>query len=370
MVEPTHVEVDLQAIADNIEALRSRNPQARMLVPIKANAYGHGAVPIARRLEGTVDAFGVARVCEGAELREAGITAPVLKLSPCVGEELEAAVDAGIELTVHDAETIGEAGRVARERDVVVGVHLAVDTGMRRIGCEPDRAAEMLALIDAEPQLELRGVFTHLPIGDVPEGTEFTVNQLSRFREVTSGVASAVVHAGASAGVLAHDLVGTAMVRPGIATYGLYPDPRTARTVELRPALSWKSRIMHVKQIAAGETVSYGRTWAAPTDRWIATVPVGYGDGYSRSLSNRGRMLVNGVSYPIAGRVCMDMTMIDLGPAIAGTPCPAQVGDEVVLIGRQGEAEITADEIAELMGTINYEVTCLIAARVPRVHIG
>lgn len=370
MVEPTHVEVDLQAIADNVAALRARNPQARMLIAVKADGYGHGAVPIARRLDGSVEAFGVARVCEGVELREAGISTAILKLSPSFGAELEAAVAAGIELTVHDHDTIIQAGDAAQNHNTVAGVHLAVDTGMRRIGCEPDQVDELVRLITAHPHLELRGVFTHLPISDVPEGSEFTIDQLAGFREATSGVDPALVHAGASAGVLAHDLTGTTMVRPGIATYGLYPDPRTPKTVELRPALSWKSRIMYVKRIAAGETVSYGRTWAAPTDRWIGTVPVGYGDGYSRRLSNRGRMLVGGVSYPIAGRVCMDQTMIDLGPAVAGAPCPVQVGDEVVLIGRQDEARITADEIAELMGTINYEVTCLIADRVPRVYVG
>lgn len=373
----THVEVDLGAIAHNLRQVRALASGAKTLVAVKANGYGHGAVEVARHLasEGLADAFGVATVGEGAELRTAGITQPILKFSPCFPDELDAALAAGLSLTVHDEATIdavADAGGGA--------VHLAIDTGMRRIGCELERAAELASRIAGHPQLKFEGIFTHLPISDSPVGDEFTRAQLARFNQAVAEIQDAraaagldpvaLVHAANSGAILGHELAGTTMVRPGIMAYGYYPDAEaTPRTVELRQALTWKTRISHIKAIRQGETVGYGRTWAAPTDRWIATVPIGYADGYSRQASNRGRMLVGGVSRPVAGRVCMDQTMLDLGPVTSGEPAPASVGDEVVVLGGQGDEFIGTDEVAGWMGTISYEVTCLITARVPRTYL-
>ena len=382
MLYATHVEVDLGAIAHNVRQVRALAPGAQVLVAVKAQAYGHGAIAVARLLadQSLADAFGVATTPEGIELRQAGIELPILKFAPSFPEELDAAIAADIALTVVDADTIDAAARAAGKAGRASHpVHLAIDTGMRRIGCEPEDAVELAMRVAGDPGLELAGIFTHLPISDSPAGDEYTAAQLARFAAVDQQVQDArsasrlapvsLVHAANSGALLGHNLGGATMVRPGIMAYGYYPDAHaTPRPVELRQAITWRSRVSFVKVVPAGQTVGYGRTWTAPVDTWIATVPVGYADGYSRLNSNRGRMLVGGRSRPVAGRVCMDQTMLDLGPVVAGASAPAAVGDEVVILGAQGEEFIGTDEVADLMGTINYEVTCLISARVERVY--
>jgi len=281
-----------------------------------------------------------------------------------------AAVAAGLTLCVVDEDSVLGAGAAATALGTTASVHLKVDTGMRRIGCEPELAPSLARLVDATPGVRLEGLFSHLPISDSPRGEEFTRGQVALFARTARAVEEArgpvpLKHLANSGAVLGHPDTWFDLVRPGIMVYGAYPDPEAARTVPLLPALEWRTRVSFVKRVSAGETVGYGRTWTAPGDTWIATVPVGYGDGYSRLLSNRGRMLVRGRSYPIAGRVCMDQTMIDLGPDTDVT-----VGDEVVLVGRSGAEEVTTSEIAGLMGTIPYEVTCLITRRVGRETVG
>lgn len=376
MLYATRAEVDLEAIAHNVRQVRALAPGAKVLVAVKAQAYGHGAVPVARHLAGLglADAFGVATTPEGIELRQAGITAPILRFSPAFPEELAVGVAAEISLTVVDPDTVDAAADAADKAGRVSAVHLGIDTGMRRTGCEPEDAPALAERIAQRRSLDLQGIFTHLPISDSPAGNEFTRAQLTRFVQVVRVIQDAraatglapvpLIHAANSGAILGHGLNGMTMVRPGIMTYGYYPDAHaTPRPVELRPALTWRSRVSFVKIVPAGQTVSYGRTWTAPTDRWIATVPIGYADGYSRLNSNRGRMLVGARSYPVAGRVCMDQTMLDLGPVVAGEPSPARVGDEVVVLGGQGDEFISADELADLMATISYEVLCLIGGR-------
>ncbi len=361
----------LDHIRANLEAVRAHVGDRLVLVAVKADAYGHGAVEVARMAErtGAADQLGVATTSEGLELRAAGVGLPILKFSPARGEEVAAAVGAGLTLCVVDEASIIAAAAAASAQGTTARVHLKVDTGMRRIGCEPEQAPGLAALVDATPGVELEGVFSHLPISDSPRGTEFTRDQIALFRRAAGQVEAVhgpvLKHLANSGAVLGHPDAWFDMVRPGIIAYGAYPDPEAARTVPLLPGLEWRTRVSFTKQVRAGETVGYGRTWTAPADTWIATVPVGYGDGYSRLLSNRGRMLVGGRSYPIVGRVCMDQTMLDLGPST-----DVEVGDEVVLVGRDGADEITTSEIAEAMGTIPYEVTCLITARVARTWVG
>lgn len=362
----------LDHLRANLDAVRARVGGRAVLAAVKADAYGHGAVEVSRMIErtGAADWLGVATVGEGLELRAAGITLPVLKLSVARGEEVAAAVAAGLTLCVVDEDSILEAGAAATALGTTASVHLKVDTGMRRIGCEPELAPSLAQRVDATPGVRLEGLFSHLPISDSPRGEEFTRGQVALFARTARGVEAArgpvpLKHLANSGAVLGHPDTWFDLVRPGIMIYGAYPDPEAARTVPLLPALEWRTRVSFVKRVPAGETVGYGRTWTAPRDTWIATVPVGYGDGYSRLLSNRGRMLVRGASYPIAGRVCMDQTMIDLGPHTDVT-----VGDEVVLVGRSGTDEITTSEVAGLMGTIPYEVTCLITRRVGRETVG
>jgi alanine racemase len=368
---PTVAATRLDHIRTNLEAIRTQVGDRKVLAAVKADAYGHGAVQVSRMIEesGAADWLGVANVAEGVELRVAGIRMPILKLSVARGDEVAVAVASDLALCVVDADSIAEAAVAAGSQGVIAEVHLKVDTGMRRIGCTPEEAPGLAQLIDAAPGLRLGGVMSHLPISDSPAGNEFTTAQIRLFRDTVEKVAAArgpvpLVHLANSGGVLAHSDSWFDMVRPGIMIYGAYPDPEVARTVPLLAGLEWRSRVTFVKKVAAGETVGYGRTWTAPADTWVATVPVGYGDGYSRLLSNRGRMLVGGRSYPIAGRVCMDQTMIDLGPETSVT-----VGDDVVLVGCSGDQEITTTEIADLMGTIPYEVTCLITRRVARAFV-
>lgn len=373
MLYATHATVDLAAIRANLEAVRALAGERQVMLPVKANAYGHGAVEVSRMVErtGCADRLAVATVPEALELREAGIGLPVLKLSPCFVEELDAAVRGGVTLTVVDAQTIRQAEQAAGAAGTTARVHLKLDTGMGRIGARPEQAVELALLVDQCPHLELEGVFTHCPVSDMADDEQYTVDELELFRGAARAVAEArgevpLVHATPSGGTLWHQLDGFTMVRPGIVAYGYYPDASTPRTVELRPAMSISTRVSFLKQVRAGESVGYGRTWVAPRDTWVATVPIGYADGYSRRNSNTGRMLVGGRSVPVVGRVCMDQSMLDLGPQDPSV-C---VGDEVVVLGQQGEETIDADELATVMGTISYEVTCLVAPRVTRVHVG
>jgi len=367
---PTLATTRLDHIAANLAAIRAHVGRRLVLVAVKADAYGHGAVEVSRHLQQTAaaDQLGVATVAEGVELRRAGITMPILKLSVARGPEVATALEHALELVVVDELSITEAGQAAAATGREAVVHLKVDTGMRRLGCEPDDAVRLAELADITPGVRLHGLMSHFPLADAAAGDAFTAGQVELFGQLAARLEQArgplLKHLANSGGVLGHPSAWFDMVRPGVMVYGSYPDRTTPRTVPLLPALEWRSRITFVKPVRAGETVGYGRTWAAPRDTWIATVAVGYGDGYARSLSNRGRMLVGGVSYPIAGRVSMDQTMIDVGPE----PVVA-VGDDVVLLGPSGDQEVTAAELADLEDTISYEVTCRVGRRVARAFV-
>ncbi len=373
VIPTTRAQVNLEAIASNMRAIRTRVGDRLVLAAVKADSYGHGALEISRFLEqeGLADWLGVATTGEGVELREGGVHLPILKLSQALPDELDADLGAGITLPVMDATTIDQlAARAHAVRPgEKVAVHLKVDTGMRRIGCRPEQAVEMAHRVD-DAGLDLQGIFTHLPVSDTPQGADFTHRQLRLFRDTVAAVEQArgkipLIHSSNSAAVLWQDLTGMTMVRPGVIVYGYYPDPQTPHSIELRPSMELRSRVMYIKQIHAGESVGYGRTWLASQDTWIATVPIGYGDGYSRSLSNRGRIVIGGRPYPVVGRVCMDQVMVDLGPVEPAV----QVGDEVVVMGDEAHGGVGVEETAALMGTSPYEVTCLITKRVPRVYV-
>ena len=372
MAAPTQLTVDLDALHANLAAARNLAGGRAVLAAVKANAYGHGLVPVARSIEerGSAEWLGVALTAEARALRGAGVSLPILKFTPTLPDDLDDAIAADVTLSVGDAGSIRAAQLAAAEAGRVVDVHLKIDTGMRRVGAEPRDATLLAAQLADSPNLRAGGIFTHLPISDVPDDGGFTRSQLELFEATVADVEAVtgpidLVHAANSGAVLGHDLGRATMVRPGIMIYGSYPDATTPPTRPLADVGRWTSRVAFVKRVAEGETVGYGRSWTAPSDTWVATVAVGYGDGYSRLLSSRGRMLIEGRSYPVIGRVCMDQTMIDLGPDLPSVG----VGDEVVLMGTSGEERIGVEELAELMGTITYEVTCLIADRVPRVHL-
>lgn len=371
MLYQTHTRIHLSNIRANIENIRQRvGEQRKMLIAVKANAYGHGAVEVSRMAERIgVDWLGVATVPEGLQLRQAGIGLPILKLSPAFPEEMVAAVQNDLTLTVCHPENIAALEATAAALQRTVTVHLKVDTGMGRIGVSANEAHALAAHIErACPHLHLQGIFTHLPVSDDADPA-YTRQQIELFGQVIATTCSAIgrrielCHCSNSGAVLGHPPAWMDMVRPGIMIYGFYPDPGTPRTVPLLPGLSFLTRISFLKKVTAGTSIGYGRTWIAPQDTWIATIPAGYADGFNRLFSNRGRVLVRGASYPIVGRVCMDQSMVNLGPQTQ-----AQVGDEVVLIGKSGNEQISCDEWARCLQTITYEVTCQINARVERIY--
>jgi len=376
MLYQTTARTHLGNIRRNLEAVRARvradRPDRLVLAAVKANAYGHGAVEVGRMIErtGSADWLGVATVPEAQELRSAGIGLPILKLSHALAsDEIVAALEAGVVLTVVDAAGIDAVAEAARALGTTASVHLKVDTGMRRIGAEPEDAPDLCRRVDAAEGLALHGVFSHLPVSDTESGRLYTEAQIARFGGVVAACEDArgpiaCKHLANSGGVLLHPDSWLDMVRPGIMLYGSMPDGACEPAVPLASGLTWTTSVAFVKQVPAGHSVGYGRTWFAPTDTWIATLPVGYADGFSRLLSNNGRVLIGGRSYPIVGRVCMDQTMVDLGPGWSSV----DVGDEVVLIGRQGDESIPCQEVADRMGTITYEVTCLIGSRVVREY--
>ncbi len=372
MFYATKATVDLGAIRANLAAVKSRAGSRAIMQTVKADAYGHGAVEVASMIQNSrcADWLGVATVSEGIELRSAGITLPILKLSHAFLNEIGPALTNNLVLTVVDARTIQQVNAVASGLSRVAKVHLAVDTGMGRIGCRPEQALDLARLVDSLESVTLDGIFTHLPAADCPASNDFTHAELQLFADTVRGITECRgrvkwVHCANSAAILAHDLAETTMVRSGIMAYGYYPDETTPRTVDLCPALSLSSRISFIKQVHAGESVGYGRTWTAKEDTWVATVPIGYADGFSRLNSNRGSVLIGGRRYPVIGRVCMDQIMVDLGEQ---TPRVA-VGDDVTVIGRDGDEVITADDLAKIAGTISYEVTSLITNRVERIYI-
>ncbi|MEJ2641421.1 MAG: alanine racemase [Desulfosarcinaceae bacterium] len=370
-------EIDLDAIAHNIRALKGLiHPQARLLAAVKANAYGHGALEVSRTaLAGGADYLGVARPAEGIALRDAGITAPILIFGyspPELAPELAAH---GLEQSVYDLDTAGRMAACLSSGDASLAVHLKVDTGMGRLGIPcPDeamveRCVDMVAQLTLLPELKLTGLFSHFATADSRD-KGFAQRQFQRFETcldalTTRGLRPPLCHMANSGAIIDLPATHLDMVRAGISVYGLYPSDEVMRArIDLRPALSLKARIIHVKTVPPGTPISYGCTWRAERETSIATVPIGYADGYSRGLSNRGMMLVGARRVPIVGRVCMDLTMLDV------TEVPGvRIGDEVVLIGRQGKAAISADEVAAWNDTINYEVVAALTARVPRVYL-
>jgi len=368
----TYAQVDLNQLGLNLTAIRDRTEKL-VLLPVKANAYGHGIVPVAQAAidNGWADWLGVATVSEGVALREAGVTAPILKLSNVLPWETETAVENDLRLAITCADEVRLAQAAAAKLGVTARLHIKIDTGMHRIGVEPGDAPSVAALIESLPDVELEGLFTHLAVSDAPAENEYTNQQLDLFDEAVHAVIKqigrrpALIHAANSGAVLAHPRAWWDMVRPGIMSYGYYPDVTTPKTIPVAPVMSLLTHLSYVKTIHEGDTVSYGRTWASERGTRLGTFPVGYGDGYDRRLSNQINVLIDGRAYPQVGRICMDQAMADLGPDSTLAP-----GQPVTLIGREGEQVVTADDLAHLLGTISYEILTGIAHRVPRVYIG
>lgn len=367
---PTWVEVDLGAIESNTAAIKALLPSGtRLMAVVKANAYGHGAVPVAlTTLAAGAEWLGVATPAEGWELREAGIDAPILVLGAAWPFEAELYLQSNLRATVttlDEAQALSEAATRAGGR---VLVHVKVDTGMGRLGVPFDRAAEFIAAVSRLPHLEVEGLFSHFATSDEADLT-FARQQLERFNQALGDLERLRIpiplrHMANSGGIF--NLMPEAafdMVRLGISLYGYHPSGSVPRRVELRPALRWLARAVFVKRVAAGTPISYGSTYRTERETTIVTLPVGYADGLRRQLSNKGQILMHGRPVRIAGRVCMDQVMLDVGEL------PVNTGDKAVIIGEGDGSRITADDIASWLGTISYEVLTGISLRVPRVYL-
>lgn len=360
----TVVDVDLDALASNLSALKQRGG-AEVIAVVKDDAYGHGVEAVSETcVEAGAVMLAVFTVEEAVVIRRARITAPVLALAGASDRaEAEAAVAADCALVVWDVERARLYDEVAAAAGRKMRVHFKVDTGLTRLGAPVAEAPARLTAIRELRHLEVEGLFTHLATADEPDVSGDKV-QLTRLAEVlrATGEPPRWVHAAASAGVAGFGPIpGCTAVRPGISLYGLHGAPDFAATLTLRPALEWRSRVHRVAAVAKGTGVSYGLEYRLPRDGRIATVPVGYGDGVPRSLGRRGRVLVGGQALPFAGRVCMDLVMLDV------TDVPAtREGDEVVMIGAQNGVRQTAEDVAKAAGTINYEIVTGIRRRVPR----
>ena len=360
---PTWAEVDLSALMGNLRKFRARMPKGvKLMFVVKANAYGHGAAACAAAAEKArlAEWLGVSSVEEGVTLREAGIKLPILVLGSLFPfESFLAAADHGLTPTIASLESAKRLVEAAKSLGRRVDCHIKVETGMGRIGVSPAAAVAAAEFLSRQPLVRLQGVYTHLSCAETD--APFTRKQLARFLEALDGLKALGIkvplrHAANSAGALKYPAARFDLVRPGLALYGLYEG--------FSPVLSLKSKLVFVKTVAKGTPISYGASHRAKRVSRIATLPIGYGDGWTRAHSNRGEALVGGRRCPIVGRVTMDMTMLDV------TDAPqARVGDDAVLIGAQGRARITAGEISARLKTIPYEVTTALSSRVPRVYL-
>jgi len=360
----TYAEISLEAIKYNIGEIKKLiSPGKKFMAVTKANAYGHGAAAVSRAaVEAGADYLGVANLREALELREAGILSPILILTESPTSVTDEIIQHGLTQTIYSFSEAKALSDEADKRKKPVRVHIKIDTGMGRVGVAPSEATAFITKVSSLPGLSIEGVFTHFAVAEDPED-HFTRQQFEKFQQIASKLQNIPLrHSANSAAVLFHPETHLDMVRVGLMMYGLYPQGNSRRLINLKPALSFKSRITYLKKVPAGTPISYGRTYVTAFETTVATIPVGYADGYSRRLSNRGQVIIRGRRYPIVGNVTMDLVMVNVGEA------KVEVGDEVILIGEQNGQLISADEIANLEGTISYEVVCSIGKRVPRIY--
>lgn len=363
---PTWAEINLSNLRDNFNWIKKIiPPQAKVMACVKADAYGHGLVPVARKLASCgADYFSVASIDEGIVLRQAGIKLPVLVLGMILEKDISPLIKYNLAQTVcteEMAKKLNDAGRISNK---VISIHIKIDTGMGRLGILFKDALVMIRRIHKLKFIKIEGLFTHLSLADV--NRDFTILQIKLFNQLISKLRKSriripYIHAANSLGVICYKESHFNMVRPGLILYGLSPDE--GLQVNLKPVLSLKTKIVYFKKVPVGYGISYGYTYVTQKDTVIVNLPIGYGDGYPRNLSNLAPVLVRGRRFKIAGRVCMDQIMVDVGKL------PIKIGDEVVLIGSQSKENITAEELARLSATIPYEITCGLGSRIPRVYI-
>jgi len=382
-------EIDLNAIKSNLNAIKSKVGNRKIIAVVKANAYGHGAIPVARAIVEQTDMFAVAAVEEAIELREAGITLPILNLYCILPDQAEAVLKYEITQTVCKLSTCEALSDCAKRMGDVAKVHVKVDTGMNRIGVHYSEAAVFVKQVRALANLRVEGIFTHFSSADETDKS-YTHLQLERFnnlwkpptelglRNAECGIkrnnsliphsvhlecSDFLIHAANSPAILDLPSAYFDAVRPGLILHGVYPSDEVSRSIPLKPALSLKTRVIHLKNVGRGESISYNRRYTTSAPTKIATLSLGYADGYRTSLRNLGEALIRGIRAPVVGTICMDKIMCDVGHIH-----DVEIGDEVVLIGKHGDDEITADEVAQKAGTISYEIFCGLGRRVERIY--
>ena len=368
---PTWVDIDMQAARHNFQTVRQLvGEQVKICAIVKANGYGHGSVELSKLYvaEG-VDFLAVATIDGALKLRNAGIEVPILVLGWTPTEAYQAAVENDVRLTMYDLQEIKKLNEAAVSKGKNALVHLKIDTGMTRLGfMATEENLEQIAQALALPNIEIEGIFSHFSKAD-EKSKDYAYKQLAIFKdfvarlEEKTGYHIPIKHMANSAAIIDLPEAHLDMVRPGIVLCGLQPSSEMLNTADLQPVLSWKAKVSRVQQVPAGTLIGYGGTYQAEKTMTVATIPVGYADGYDRLLSNKGYVLYQGKKLPIVGRVCMDQFMVD-----ASSAANLQAGDEVILIGSQGDQSLTVTEMAEMLQTIDHEIICAIAARVPRIY--
>ena len=368
MARPTRCIVDLNKIVYNYNNIKNFTGK-KVLVLVKADAYGHGIVECSKALEKAgVDYLGTASLEEGVILRNAGITCPILCVGVLPSDSENLCVDYDIDQAVSSVEDIDVLENYCKEKNNTINVHIKIETGMHRSGVRTGNdLAALLNKIKESDFVNLKGVFTHFAMSDSCD-SKYTLCQAEEFKNAVeqikkTGFDNFIVHCANSGAILQYPELYFDMVRAGIITYGYYPDEETVKSFDLQPALSFLTNIVTVNEVKKGEFISYGCTFKAEKDMRVAILPVGYGDGYKRIMSNKGYVLIDGKKAPVTGRICMDMTMVD----VTDIPC-AKKGDEAVLIGQQKNCSVTADDLAKWADTINYEIMLSITKRVPKIY--
>lgn len=365
-IRPTHAVVDLSAIQHNLRYIRSLAGNKMIMAIVKANAYGHGILEVSREcVAAGVEYIGVGFLEEGIFLRQNDVDAPILVMGGILGYQVKKFIQYDLEMTVSSLELAAHIDSQVKKQKAKV--HLKIDTGMERIGVSYKFAVEFVRRVSMMKNIEIVGLYSHFSASD-EDDPSFSRMQFERLQDIIAqlgkmGIEIPVKHIANSASLINYPETHLDLVRPGLLVYGILPAPHKQVAVPVMPSLTLSSKVVFIKRVPAGTGISYNRKYFTDKDCNIVTVPIGYGDGYSRILTNKGEVLIRGKRYPIVGAVCMDQLMVNLGDDYAA------FGDEVVLIGRMGNETISAWEIAEKMGTIPYEITCMINARVPRIFV-
>ena len=368
-MRPTFAEIDLAAIAHNIQTIKERVHPALVMAVVKADAYGHGVNPVSKiARESGATYLGVALVEEGIELRNYGFLEPILVFGGAFEDQLIDFFKYNLEATVYTKELAESLSLLAKRLQKPIRVHVKVDTGMGRVGVAAEDAIDFIEYLSNLDGIQLQGLYTHFATSDEPDKT-FANLQFDRFKNIQEELAEKNIHIplkhAANSGAIL-DMPGTYldMVRPGVMMYGYYPSNETTESVPIKPAMTLKSRVSFIKTVPEDFSVSYGRKFVTPRPTRIATIPLGYADGYNRLLTNQAKVTIRGKQFPLVGRVCMDLVMADIG-----MEQDIRIGDEVILFGKQEDNAFTVNEICQSINTIPYEVTCRISRRVPRVYV-